>query len=95
LVAGILLKSGGSFVIDHPADPEHDYLCHSFVESPDMMNIYNGNVVTGGSETAIVTLLDWFETLNQVPLSAYSDRPTGPSLRHEYVLLTERITYAR
>ena len=23
LVAGNLLKSGGSFVIDHPSDPEH------------------------------------------------------------------------
>ena len=23
----------------HPLDPEHKYLSHSFVESPDMMNI--------------------------------------------------------
>jgi hypothetical protein len=65
LVAGNLLKSGGSFVIDHPNDPEHKYLYHSFVESPDMMNIYNGNVVTGASGTALIKLPDWFETLNR------------------------------
>ena len=33
-------------MIDHPADPANKYLYHSFVESPDMMNIYNGNAVT-------------------------------------------------
>ena len=54
-VAGNVSKAGGSFKIDHPLDPENKYLYHSFVESPDMMNIYNGNVVTDGSGTAIVT----------------------------------------
>ena len=44
-VTGTLTKSAGSFKIDHPLDPENKYLSHSFVESPDMMNIYNGNVV--------------------------------------------------
>ena len=28
------------FKIDHPLDPAHKYLYDSFVESPDMMNIY-------------------------------------------------------
>ncbi len=65
LVDGNVLKSGGAFFIDHPTDPDHKYLYHSFVESPDMMNIYNGNVVTSGSGTAIVTLPAWFETLNR------------------------------
>ncbi len=44
-VVGTLTKGAGSFKIDHPLDPENKYLSHSFVESPDMMNIYNGNVV--------------------------------------------------
>ncbi len=44
-INGNLSKSGGSFKIDHPLDPENRYLSHSFVESPDMMNVYNGNVV--------------------------------------------------
>ena len=43
-VNGTLSKAAGSFKIDHPLDPANKYLYHSFVESPDMMNIYNGNV---------------------------------------------------
>lgn len=65
VVVGNLSKSGGSFQIDHPLDPANKYLLHSFVESPDMMNIYNGNVVTDGRGDAIVTLPDWFEALNR------------------------------
>ncbi|MFH1374404.1 MAG: hypothetical protein ABII79_11470 [bacterium] len=63
-VNGTLSKSGGSFKIDHPVDPEHKYLQHSFVESPDMMNIYNGNVTLDGNGTATVTLPDYFDALN-------------------------------
>jgi hypothetical protein len=64
-VDGNLAKAGGSFLIDHPTDPANKYLYHSFVESPDMMNIYNGNVVTDGSGMATVTMPDWFEALNR------------------------------
>jgi hypothetical protein len=41
-VSGSLSKGGGSFKIDHPLDPANKYLYHSFVESPDMKNIYDG-----------------------------------------------------
>ncbi|HEX8230975.1 MAG TPA: hypothetical protein VF826_16925 [Chloroflexia bacterium] len=64
-VVGSVSKGGGSFKIDHPLDPENKYLYHSFVESPDMMNVYNGNVVLDGKGEAVVTLPDYFETLNQ------------------------------
>ncbi|MBV9265545.1 MAG: collagen-like protein [Acidobacteriaceae bacterium] len=64
-VVGNLSKGGGSFKIDHPLDPANKYLYHSFVESPDMMNVYNGNVVTDGRGWATVTLPDWFEALNR------------------------------
>jgi hypothetical protein len=40
-VTGTVSKGGGSFKIDHPLDPENKYLSHSFVESPDMKNIYD------------------------------------------------------
>jgi hypothetical protein len=63
-VAGTLSKGGGSFKIDHPLDPENKYLYHSFVESPDMMNVYNGNVVLDAHGEALVELPDWFEALN-------------------------------
>lgn len=64
-VSGTLYKGGGAFEIDHPLDPENKYLLHSFVESPDMMNIYNGNEVLDENGEAIVELPDWFEALNQ------------------------------
>ncbi len=63
-VEGNLSKSGGSFKIDHPLDPANKYLYHSFVESPDMKNIYDGTVTTDGSGTAVVTMPAWFEALN-------------------------------
>jgi trimeric autotransporter adhesin len=63
-VVGNLSKSGGSFKIDDPIDPDNKYLYHSFIESPDMMNIYNGNVVTDGSGRAVVELPAYFESLN-------------------------------
>lgn len=64
-VNGLLSKSGGSFKIDHPLDPAHKTLSHSFVESPDMMNVYNGNVTTDANGSATVVLPDWFEALNE------------------------------
>ena len=63
-VIGALSKSSGSFKIDHPLDPANKYLYHSFVESPDMMNIYNGNVTTDASGTAVINMPAWFEALN-------------------------------
>jgi len=64
-ITGTLSKGGGSFKIDHPLDPEHKYLYHSFVESPDMMDIYNGTVVTDASGFATVNMPEWFEALNR------------------------------
>ena len=64
-VTGTLSKSSGSFKIDHPLDPANKYLVHSFVESPDMMNVYNGNVTLDGNGTANVTLPDYFDALNK------------------------------
>jgi uncharacterized protein YwbE len=64
-VTGVLTKGSGSFKIDHPLDPENKYLSHSFVESPDMMNVYNGNVILDARGEAWVPLPDWFEALNR------------------------------
>jgi hypothetical protein len=64
-VVGSLSKGGGSFKIDHPLDPENKYLYHSFVESPDMMNVYNGNAITDADGYATITLPDYFEALNR------------------------------
>jgi len=64
-VTGTLSKGGGSFKIDHPLDPANKYLYHSFVESPDMMNIYNGNVTLDANGEAWVELPAYFEALNK------------------------------
>jgi hypothetical protein len=64
-VNGNLSKPAGSFKIDHPLDPANKYLYHSFVESPDMKNLYDGVVVLDDRGEATVTLPDWFEALNR------------------------------
>jgi hypothetical protein len=64
-VTGTLSKAGGTFKIDHPLDPANKYLVHSFVESPDMMNVYNGNTTTDVQGYSTITLPDYFEAANK------------------------------
>jgi hypothetical protein len=64
-VVGNLIKGGGSFQIDHPLDPQNKYLSHSFVESPDMKNIYDGVAVLDANGAATVELPPYFEALNR------------------------------
>jgi len=64
-VTGKVVKGSGSFKIDDPLDPANKYLSHSFVESPDMMNVYNGNVTTDKLGRATVELPEYFEALNR------------------------------
>jgi hypothetical protein len=81
VVTGTLFKAGGSFKIDHPLDPANKYLSHSFVESPDMMNVYNGNITTDGRGYATISLPDWFGALNRdfrYQLTIIDDRPDLP-----------------
>jgi hypothetical protein len=80
-VGGNLSKAGGSFKIDHPLDPANKYLYHSFVESPDMMNIYNGNAKLDSRGEAVVELPERFGALNKDFRYALSAIGTpGPSL---------------
>jgi hypothetical protein len=62
---GTLSKGGGSFKIDHPLDPANKFLYHSFVESPDMLNVYSGTLTLDAKGEATVSLPDWFEALNR------------------------------
>ena len=64
-VSGTLTKGGGAFQIDHPLDPAGRILRHSFVESPDMMNVYNGNATLDAQGEAVVELPAYFEALNR------------------------------
>jgi len=64
-ISGNLSKGGGSFKIDHPLDPANKYLYHSFVESPDMKNIYDGVTTLDPNGEAVIRMPEWFGALNR------------------------------
>jgi hypothetical protein len=82
-VIGTLSKAAGSFKIDHPLDPANKYLYHSFVESPDMKNIYDGIARLDANGEARVELPEWFEALNKE--FRYLLSPVGASMPGLYI----------
>lgn len=64
-VIGTLTKSAGSFMIDHPLDPANKFLTHSFVESPDMKNIYDGVGVADANGNLKISMPSYFSALNE------------------------------
>jgi hypothetical protein len=63
-VTGALDDSKSTVIMDHPLDPENRYLHHSSVNSPDMMNVYNGVTILDARGEASVVLPEYFEALN-------------------------------
>lgn len=59
-VSGSLSKGSGTFLIDHPLDPDNKDLVHGFVESPKYELIYRGKVqlVDGVAEVDIDAMCD-------------------------------------
>jgi hypothetical protein len=82
-VAGTLSKSAGAFKIDHPMEPESRYLSHSFVESPEMLNIYSGIAVLDADGRAAVQLPRYFEALNTS--FRYQLTPIGSPMRDLHI----------
>ena len=62
-VSGSLSKGSGTFLIDHPLDPDNKDLVHGFVESPKYELIYRGKVqlVNGVAEVDIDAMCDMSE----------------------------------
>ena len=58
-------SSAGVLQMDHPLDPANKLLQHAAVESPDMKNMYDGNITTDAAGEAVVELPDYFEALNR------------------------------
>ncbi len=54
-----------AFRIDHPSDPENQYLIHYCSEGPEPLNVYRGNVVTDASGYAVIALPSYFEEINR------------------------------
>lgn len=64
-VQGTITASAKAFRIDHPLYPADKYLNHWSIESPDMMNVYNGNITTNRSGKAEVVLPKYVDALNR------------------------------
>ncbi len=64
-ITGSISKGSGTFVIDHPLDPKNKLLYHSFVESPDVKNIYDGIARLDTNGEVSVTLPEYFKALNK------------------------------
>ena len=94
-VLGTLTKGSGGFRVDHPLDAENRYLAHSFVESPEMKNVYDGLATLDDDGQATVELPTWFEALNDTfryqltPIGA-----PGPNLHVSRQLASNRFTIA-
>jgi hypothetical protein len=82
-VAGTLSKSAGTFRIDHPQDPANKYLVHSFVESPEMKNVYDGVVFCDMNGEAVVEMPSYFEALNRT--FRYQLTPIGASAPNLFI----------
>ena len=63
-IIGTLSKASGTFEIDDPIDPANKLLYHSFVESPEARDIYNGNATLDHSGAVTIQLPDYFDALN-------------------------------
>jgi hypothetical protein len=63
-IQGTLSKTGGTFLIDHPQDPENRTLEHSFVEAPERLNVYSGTVTLDARGRATVRMPRYFRALN-------------------------------
>lgn len=82
-ITGTISKGSGTFVIDHPLDPKNKLLYHSFVESPDAKNLYQGVVDFNASGEARVTLPTYFEALNKD--FRYQLKPIGAPMPNLHV----------
>lgn len=95
VVAGQVLKQGGGFRIDHPLYPAERFLLHSFVESSERKNLYDGTVVLDTTGRATVEVPAWFEALNEA--FRYQLTPIGaaaPGLHIAQELNHRRFTIA-
>jgi hypothetical protein len=82
-VTGNCTGCAGPTKIDHPLDPEHKYLYHSSVQSPDMKTIYDGVVTLDANGEAEVVLPEWFEALNKE--FRYQFAPIGAPMPNLYI----------
>lgn len=76
-ITGSLSKGSGSFVIDHPLDPENKLLRHNFVESPENLLIYRGKAELNEKGEAVVKMPEYFEALTKEDEASIHLTPVG------------------
>lgn len=76
-VSGDFGKASGSFIIDHPLDPQNKLLRHNFVESPENLLIYRGRAELDQGGEAVVELPDYFEALAREDDASIHLTPVG------------------
>lgn len=70
-------------MIDHPLDPANKLLFHSFVESPDMKNLYDGVATLDANGEAVVQLPTYFGAVNKD--FRYQLTPIGGPMPNLYI----------
>lgn len=65
LISGSISKGSGSFLIDHPLDPENKLLRHNFMEAPENLVVYRGKAKLDLTGETIVDLPAYFEALTK------------------------------
>jgi len=76
-VTGRLDKGSGSFFIDHPLDPLNKTLRHNFVESPENLCLYRGEVELDSKGEAVVEMPDYFTALVEENGATVTPTPVG------------------
>jgi len=76
-VSGTLSKASGTFLIDHPLDPENKTLRHSFVESPEDLCLYRGKAKLDSKGQTTVKMPDYFAALTKEDEATISLTPIG------------------
>ena len=93
-ITGALSKGSGSFLIDHPLDPENKTLRHNFVESPENLCLYRGKIKLNDRGEAQVQMPDYFAALtreNEATITLTSiGKPfnTGYEWHHDFTEFT-------
>jgi hypothetical protein len=87
-ITGALTKGSGTFEIDDPVDPANKILFHSFVESPDVMDVYDGIATLDKNGDVTVQLPDYFDALNDEVRYQFS--PLDQAMPNLYVKTQEK-----
>ena len=87
-ITGALSKGAGTFVIDHPQKPGTHLLYHSFVESPDVKNIYDGIATLDTNGEVVIALPEYFDALNTS--TRYQFFPLDEAMPNLYIKAEER-----